>query len=65
MILAQVPGASAVAQVQRGVVKRYPNVSSIDLTLVQRTVMDVLGKVTMAIRFMASSSWERLPAAGR
>jgi putative ABC transport system permease protein len=53
VILAQVPGASAVAQVQRGVVKSYPNVSSIDLSLVQRTVMDVLGKVTMAIRFMA------------
>ena len=53
VILAQVPGANAVAQVQRGVVKWYPNVSSIDLSLVQRTVMDVLGKVTMAIRFMA------------
>ena len=53
VILSQVPGASAVAQVQRGVVKAYPNVSTIDLSLVQRTVMDVLGKVTMAIRFMA------------
>ncbi|HZI40953.1 MAG TPA: FtsX-like permease family protein [Gemmatimonadaceae bacterium] len=53
VILSQVPGASAVARVQRGVVRTYPNVSSIDLTLVQRTVMDVLGKVTMAIRFMA------------
>ena len=53
VILAQVPGASAVAQVQRGVVRSYANVSSIDLSLVQRTVMDVLGKVTMAIRFMA------------
>jgi putative ABC transport system permease protein len=53
VILAQVPGAGAVAQVQRGVVRTFPNVSSIDLTLVQRTVMDVLGKVTMAIRFMA------------
>jgi len=53
VILAEVPGANAVAQVQRGVVRSYPNVSSIDLTLVQRTVMDVLGKVTMAIRFMA------------
>jgi putative ABC transport system permease protein len=53
VILSQVPGANAVAQVQRGVVRTYPNVSSIDLTLVQRTVMDVLGKVTMAIRFMA------------
>ena len=53
VILAQVPGANAVAQVQRGVVRSYANVSSIDLSLVQRTVMDVLGKVTMAIRFMA------------
>jgi len=53
LILAQVPGASAVARVQRAVVRAFPNVSSIDLTLVQRTVMDVLGKVTMAIRFMA------------
>jgi putative ABC transport system permease protein len=53
VILAQVPGAKAVAQVQRDVVRPYPNVSSIDLSLVQRTVMDVLGKVTMAIRFMA------------
>jgi putative ABC transport system permease protein len=53
VILAQVPGATAVARVQRGVVRAFPNVSSIDLSLVQRTVMDVLGKVTMAIRFMA------------
>ena len=53
VILAQVPKAPDVARVQRGVVSRYPNVSSIDLTLVQQTVTDVLGKVTMAIRFMA------------
>ena len=53
VILSQVTGATAVAHVQRDVVRAYPNVSTIDLTLVQRTVMDVLGKVTMAIRFMA------------
>jgi len=53
VILSQVPSASAVAQVQRGVVRTYPNVSTIDLTLVQRTITDVLSKVTMAIRFMA------------
>lgn len=53
LILAQVPGANALAQVQRAVVRTFPNVSTIDLSLVQRTVMDVLGKVTMAIRFMA------------
>ena len=53
VILAQVPGASAVARLQSGVVRKFPNVSSIDLSLVQHTIMDVLGKVTMAIRFMA------------
>jgi putative ABC transport system permease protein len=53
VILAQVPGASGVAQVQRGVVRTFPNVSTIDLTLVQHTITDVLSKVTMAIRFMA------------
>ena len=34
-------------------VRRYPNVSSIDLTLVQQTVGNVLGKVVVAIRFLA------------
>ena len=53
VILAQVPGAPDVARLQRSVVRRFPNVSSIDLTLVQQTVTNVLGKVTMAIRFMA------------
>jgi putative ABC transport system permease protein len=53
LILAQVPNATAVAQVQRAVIRAFPNVSTIDLTLVQRTVTDILGKVTMAIRFMA------------
>ena len=53
VILAQLPGAPEMARLQRAVVGRYPNVSSVDLTLVQKTVNDVLGKVTMAIRFMA------------
>jgi putative ABC transport system permease protein len=35
------------------VVLKYPNVSSLDLSLVQRTITEVLGKVTTAIRFMA------------
>lgn len=51
-ILADVP-PTAVAALQRDVVRRYPNVSSLDLTLIQTTVNDVLGKVTSAIRFMA------------
>jgi putative ABC transport system permease protein len=53
VILARVPTAAEVARVQRAAVARFPNVSSLDLTLVQRTVTDVLRRVTLAVRFMA------------
>src|SRR6185437_3600100 len=52
-ILARAPNTAAIARVQRDVIEKYPSVSSLDLTLVQRTVTDVLGKVTMAVRFLA------------
>jgi putative ABC transport system permease protein len=51
-----VPGDAAVARLQRDVVSRFPNVSSLDLTLIQQTVGRVLSKVTSAIRFMAGLS---------
>jgi putative ABC transport system permease protein len=55
--LAHVPqGSVAVAQLQRAVVSRLPTVSSLDLTLIQRTVTSVLEKVTTAIRFLAMIS---------
>ena len=52
-VLARVPTADEVARLQRDVVLRYPNISSLDLTLVQRTIANVLDKVTVAIRFLA------------
>ena len=52
-ILVRAPDASAIAHLQRDVVAGFPSVSSLDLTLVQQTVTSVLGKVTMAIRFLA------------
>jgi len=52
-ILAHVPTSAEVATLQRDVVRRYPNVSSLDLSLIQRTISNVLGKVTSAVRFMA------------
>ncbi len=52
-VLANVPTGVQVAELQRKVVQRFPNVSSLDLTLIQDTVNNVLGKVTSAIRFMA------------
>ena len=56
VILADVRGEGAVARLQRDVITRYPNVASLDLTLVQQTIGRVLDKVTTAIRFMAALS---------
>lgn len=56
IVLADVRGDAAVARLQRDVVTRFPNVSSLDLTLIQQTVGRVLDKVGTAIRFMAALS---------
>jgi putative ABC transport system permease protein len=52
-ILVRAATPAAVAHLQRDVVAGFPTVSSLDLTLVQKTVASVLGKVTMAVRFLA------------
>jgi putative ABC transport system permease protein len=56
VILADVRGTGAVARLQRDVITKYPNVASLDLTLVQQTIARVLDKVSTAIRFMAALS---------
>jgi putative ABC transport system permease protein len=56
VLLADVRGPNAVARLQRDVVARFPNVSSLDLTLIQQTVGRVLDRVTAAIRFLAGLS---------
>ncbi len=53
VLLASVTGDSTVSALQRDVVLRYPNVSSVDLTLVKETVARIVSKVSTAIRFMA------------
>jgi putative ABC transport system permease protein len=53
VVLADVRGEVAVARLQRDVVTKFPNVSSIDLSMIQQTVGRVLSKVTSAMRFMA------------
>ena len=52
-LLSRVTGAPAVARLQRDVVVRFPNVSSLDLTLISESVEKISAKVTAAIRFMA------------
>ncbi|PYO79328.1 MAG: ABC transporter permease [Gemmatimonadetes bacterium] len=53
VMLAQVKDPSAVALLQRAVVNRFPNVSSLDLTAIKRTVDRIVSRVSLAIRFIA------------
>lgn len=53
VLLARTPAGVAMGQLQRAVVDRFPNVSSIDLSQIQRTIAAVLDKVTVAVRFLA------------
>jgi putative ABC transport system permease protein len=53
VVLANVPDPAVLSRLQRSVVDRYPNVSSVDLTLVRDTIGRIVRKVTLAIRFLA------------
>jgi putative ABC transport system permease protein len=53
VILSAVPEPATLTRIQRDVVTRYPNVSSLDLTLIRKTIQDVVDKVAVAIRFLA------------
>jgi putative ABC transport system permease protein len=53
VVLTNVPTSAAVAILQRDVVQQFPNVSSIDLSLITETIGKILSKVDTAIRFMA------------
>ena len=53
IITTRVKDSEQSAAMQRAVVQRYPNVSSIDFTLVLRVVEGIVSKISFAIRFMA------------
>ncbi|MDQ6872018.1 MAG: ABC transporter permease [Gemmatimonadota bacterium] len=53
ILLTQVKDQQNVSPLQRAVVNRFPNISSIDLTSIKRTVDRIVGRVSLAIRFMA------------
>ncbi len=57
VLLADVRDPTAVALLQRSVVNRFPNVSSLDLTSIKRTVDRIVGRASLAIRFMALFSF--------
>lgn len=53
VMLADADGDSATARVQQQAVRLFPNVASIDLSLVRRTIDEVVGKVRAAVQFLA------------
>ena len=53
VVVAAVTTSQGMAVIQRDAVKRYPNVSSIDLTLIRRTVSEITEKISLAVRFLA------------
>ncbi|MFQ5683844.1 MAG: ABC transporter permease [Candidatus Binatia bacterium] len=56
VLVTRVPTAKISATLQRMVVEKFPNVSTIDLTLIMNTVDAILSKVSFVIRFIASFS---------
>jgi putative ABC transport system permease protein len=53
VLLSSVKDAQTVARLQRDVVSRFPNVSSLDLSVIKDAVERIAYKVSTAIRFMA------------
>jgi putative ABC transport system permease protein len=53
VILTDVPSSAARANLQRVVVDAFPNVSTVDLSLIQQTVNGILAKVRFAVRFLS------------
>ena len=53
VFVAAVGSDTAVARLQRESVRRFPNVSSIDLSLVRNTIGQIVDKVTLTVRFLA------------
>ena len=53
VLVTAVEADTSVARLQRLAVQRFPNVSSIDLSLVRRTIAQIVDKVTLTVRFLA------------
>ncbi|MEO8294568.1 MAG: FtsX-like permease family protein [Gemmatimonadota bacterium] len=51
--LTRIPDPAERGRVQRGVVERFPNVTTIDLSQLQESIETLLDKVILVVRFMA------------
>ncbi len=52
VLLMHAPDAPTIGGIQRDVVRRYPNVAGLDLSLVRKTINEISGRATTAIRFL-------------
>ena len=52
IVTTHTPSAAVSAKLQRDIVKAYPNVSAIDLSLILRTLDEIFDKIAFVIRFM-------------
>jgi putative ABC transport system permease protein len=53
VVLARADDPAAMGRLQREVVERHPNVTTIDLTSLQQTIERIINSVILAVRFMA------------
>lgn len=53
VLVGRTAGPAETARLQRDVVARYANISSIDLSLVRQSLDEILGRVSQGIRFLA------------
>ncbi len=53
VLMTRTKSAAESAQFQQTMVQQFPNVSSIDLDLILRTLDDIISKISFVIRFMA------------
>jgi putative ABC transport system permease protein len=57
VIVAAVSSDSAIARLQRETVVRYPNIASIDLSLVRSTILRIVDRASSAVQFLALFSF--------
>jgi putative ABC transport system permease protein len=56
VLITHIPSSEVSAHFQQAVVRRYPNISVIDLELILSVLDDILNKIAFVIRFMAGFS---------
>jgi putative ABC transport system permease protein len=52
VLIANVPDPTTLAAIQRDAVRAFPNVSSLDLSVIRNTIGEIVGRVTIAVRFL-------------